>query len=266
VEPAVAYPESRSIVQYLLETQGYAALGRWLDATAAGAGWRAAMEAAFGQGPDTLEPAWRAWLPRYLDGGWRQHALYAPDLGAVDELLSHGDYGGAAALLSALAAAPVPVAEAPRRAEQAERARAGVAAAEALSAGEAALAAGDYDHALTAGRSAAAGFTAARDAPRAAAADELVRRGQIGRDAALALDHSAALPAWRAVEARALAAQAAAGFQQLGNESNALRARSVARDVDQRLRPAGAALVVLAVVLLGWNLRRRRSDRATAWA
>lgn len=267
-EPALSYPEARSIAQFLADRYGFAALGKWLEATAGGAGWREGLEQAFGNSPDELEQAWQAWLPSYLDGGWRTHALFTPDLGQAEALLSGGDFAAAAALLDALSEAEEwpagTVAE--QRGRLLAAARAGSAAVAALAAAEAALARGDYQPATVDAAKAAAGFRAAGASASLGQAEELLRRGELGASSMAALARAEQLPAWRAIEARGLAAQAAEGLAQLGNDAAAQRAAALAARMDERLRPAGLALAALGLLLLAWNLRRRMVDQRVAWA
>lgn len=267
-EPSLTYPEARSIAQFLADRFGFAALGRWLDAAASGNGWRGGLELAFGQSPDELEQAWRAWLPSYLDGGWRKHALFAPDLGQAETLLAQGDFAAAAGLLEALgqAAEDSSGVLGERRAQLLAAARVGSGAVAALATAEAALARGDYGPAAEDAAKAAAGFRSTGDVASLAQAEELARRGRLGASSLSALARAERLPAWRAVEARGLALQAATGLAQIGNDAATERARALAASMDGRLRPAGLALVALGLALLTWNVRRRVADQAQAWA
>jgi hypothetical protein len=266
-EPGVSYPAARALAQFLVDIHGMGAVDAWLAATAAGADWRDAIRAAFGRPPEELEPAWREWLPGYLDGGWRRHGLYAPDLAPVEDLLAGGDYGSAQAMLSAVAAGQAlgAVVDGARHAELSRRADAGARAEASLAAAIAALEGGDYGQAATAGDAAAAGYVAAGDARRAAESAEAARRGRLGQAAARSLADAAALPSWRALEARGLAAGAGRDLAALGNAAAAGRAGTLREALDGRLRPAGLALVAMGTLLLGWNLRRRRAAGPAVW-
>jgi hypothetical protein len=260
LDPPLTYPEARSIAQFLVDQFGLAAVRRWLGAARDATGWRQALEDGFGQPPEQLEAAWRAGLQRYLDGGWRASDLYAPDLAPVADLLARGEFEPALALLEAAG-------EAPGAAALRTRAQAGEAAQGRLAEALAALEAGDYETAARAAE-AARGPLAEAGAPAAGAAGEALARAQLGAEARSRLAAAERLPPWRVLEARALAVAAAAALARLGNDSEADRARRLIEAYDRRLVPAGVALVLAGLALLGWNLRRRALDRRTLerWA
>ncbi len=263
LEPTETYPQARSMAQYLVEAYGYGAVLRWLSVSATATGWRQALESAFGLAPDRLEADWRAWLPSYLDGGWRRLVLSGGGSVAAVALLADGGFAAAAALAGGAAAAG-PAGVSPEEARAlAERIALGARSLGQLESALAALAAGDYAAAGVA-EAAAAGLRQSGDARRAAQADEVARRAALGRRAEGQLRRAGALPPWRAVEARALAARAGDDLAQLGNDAAARRAALLLAGLDRRLAPTGGAFVLAGVGLLAWNLRRRRLDRAYA--
>lgn len=262
LDPPLAGPQNLSIVHFLVATRGFAPLAAFLRGVAAAPGWRHAMEQAYGQPPLALEAEWLAWLPAYLDGGWRRHPLYDLDPGPAEALIARGDYAGAAAQLrgmGALHGGAGPAEEALRR--LLERAEAGRAARESLSEAGAALSDGAYPQALAGAEAALAVLEDLGDAEGAALARALAERARIGIEAGAALRRAERLPAWRALQARPAALAAAEGFARIGNDLAAERARSRLEALDKRLAPAGWALLVLGVLVLAWNLRRRRRDR-----
>jgi hypothetical protein len=95
--PEVSYPESMSIVAFLIERYSFAKLLDFLTIAARSSGYRSALERAFAATPDELERQWRAWLPSYLAGGYKRNALSAYDLSGAEALLRQGRYADAKA-------------------------------------------------------------------------------------------------------------------------------------------------------------------------
>ena len=95
----ISYPESLSIVAFLIERHSFAKLHDFLTISARSSGYRSALERAFGATPADLEEQWRAWLPEYLAGGYRRNVLTAYDLSRAEELLHQGRYDEARAEL-----------------------------------------------------------------------------------------------------------------------------------------------------------------------
>jgi Arc/MetJ-type ribon-helix-helix transcriptional regulator len=263
LDPRVAAPEGRSIIHFLVERYGFSTLLRFLGASSDAASWRIALEAAYGVAPDKLETAWLAWLPAYLDGGWRRHPLYAPDLTVVEQGVRAGEFASAEDVLAA--AVPLLQTASPELGARAgallEQARDGSSAVAQLAEAAAALDAGDYARAAASAAEAKRSLEALGQADAAAAAAEVARRAQVGLTASADYRWASGLPAWRATEARVRAAAAAAAFAELGNDAAADRAEELVARVDGRLLPAGYSLLALAVILMAWNLRRRLADR-----
>lgn len=262
LDPPLAGPQNLSIVHFLVATRGFAPLAAFLRGMAGAPGWRHALEQAYGLPPLALEAEWLAWLPTYLDGGWRRHPLYDLDLGPAETLIARGDYAGAAAQLRGMGALQGPAGPAEDALRRLlERADAGRAAREALSGAAASLSDGAYPQALAAAEAAQAVLEDLGDAEGAALAGALAERARIGIEAGAALRRAERLPTWRSFQARPAALAAAEGFARIGNDLAAERARSRLKALDRRLAPAGWSLFALGVLVLGWNLRLRRRDR-----
>ncbi|HWQ14438.1 MAG TPA: hypothetical protein VNL77_16680, partial [Roseiflexaceae bacterium] len=90
--PDVAYPQTLSVVAFLVERYSFAKLREFLEVSARSSGYRSALERAYGVSPATLEQEWRDWLPGYLEGGYRHNALTAYDLSHIEALLGEGRY------------------------------------------------------------------------------------------------------------------------------------------------------------------------------
>lgn len=265
-DPAIMLPQTLSIVHFLVAARGFPKLLDFARASATAPGWRNALETTYARPPVALEADWRAWLPSYLDGGWRQHALYVRDLAPAEALLGRGDYAAAEAQLTgalALLGGTDPAGAEGARALLA-RAASGRVARARVDAARAALAAGDYGTASVEAAAARGDLAALGDADGARLAGEVAERAGIGVVATAALARSERLPAWRMVEARHAAYQAAEGFGRVGNDVAAARARARVAALDDRLAPAGWGLSLLGAGLLGWNARRRRLDGRAA--
>jgi len=94
-DPQVAYPQSLSVVAFLIDRYGLPAFLDFLRLSATEPGYRTALEAAYGQPATTLETEWQAYLPDYIDNRWQINAIYAYDLSRVRELVNNGAYTAA---------------------------------------------------------------------------------------------------------------------------------------------------------------------------
>ncbi|MCB9176202.1 MAG: hypothetical protein H6648_03510 [Caldilineae bacterium] len=266
LDPALAQPESLAIVHFLVERQGFARLLEFVRANASAAGWREALEDSYGMPPSQLAAEWEAWLPRYLDGGWRQHALYSADLGSAEDLMRRGDFAAAAMQLSStvsLLESIDPVAAEAAR-ERLSDAEAGLAARRRAGEAAAALQAGRYAEAAEDGEAALEGLTRLGDEPGSAYATALLERARMGVAAEADLDRARRLPAWRVAEARQAGHRAMQGFAKIGNTAAAGRARDRVVELDRRQAPLGWALTLVGLALIARSLRRRLATGAAA--
>jgi len=94
-QPDISYPESLSVVAFLVERYSFAKMREFLTITARSSGYRSALERAYAATPDDLERQWRARLPSYLAGGYKRNALSAYDLTGAEALLRQGRYAEA---------------------------------------------------------------------------------------------------------------------------------------------------------------------------
>ncbi len=266
LRPELSYPQSASMAVYLALVHGFDCVTGLPRAAAGDAPFRTAFARACGVPFETAERAWRAWLPSYVDGGWRAHPLYDPSLSLARERMARGDDAGAASLLRAAVAVldDGPARDAARALQQ--RAAAGGAAATGLATADAALRAGDY----------AAVRTRAEDVRQAAApvgaagavnsAERLAELGRTGLSAHDDLRRAVALPPWRVLAARRSADRAARAFAALGNDLAASEAVTVRGALDRRAAPWGWFLLAAGLGLLAhaharpairaWRVRR----------
>ncbi|MCB0217669.1 MAG: hypothetical protein KDH92_13595, partial [Chloroflexi bacterium] len=224
------------------------------------------LEDSYGMPPSQLAAEWEAWLPRYLDGGWRQHALYSADLGSAEDLMRRGDFAAAAMQLSStvsLLESIDPVAAEAAR-ERLSDAEAGLAARRRAGEAAAALQAGRYAEAAEDGEAALEGLTRLGDEPGSAYATALLERARMGVAAEADLDRARRLPAWRVAEARQAGHRAMQGFAKIGNTAAAGRARDRVVELDRRQAPLGWALTLVGLALIARSLRRRLATGAAA--
>jgi hypothetical protein len=91
----VSYPQTWSIVAFLIERDGIDRFRQFLVTLAQSSGYRSAMVTVYGVSATTLEAEWRAWLPGFLQLDAHQMTPAAIDLQPVQSFLSAGDYEAA---------------------------------------------------------------------------------------------------------------------------------------------------------------------------
>ncbi|MCC7019453.1 MAG: hypothetical protein IT332_06850 [Ardenticatenales bacterium] len=257
VQPEVGVPESLSIAVFLVRDRGFDCIRDVAHASAGDVPFRTVFQAACGVSFAEAEAAWMAWLPRYVDGGWRDSPLFSPDLGPARQLLAEGEEAAVVPLLRAVVAANSGGPLAVDAGTMLARAEAGAAAQAALATAQAALAAGDYAAARRSAAEAgerAAPVGASGALERAAALDA---RGAEGLAAARDLDRATRLPAWQWVAARRAAHRAAILYARLGNDLAAQRAVAVRTSLDRRAAPFAWLAVLAGVGILAHAGRRR---------
>ncbi|MEF3275150.1 MAG: hypothetical protein K6356_12265 [Chloroflexus sp.] len=94
-QPALSYPQTWSIVSFLIERNGFEQFRRFLTTLAESSGYRSAMAAVYGVSATTLESEWRAWLPGFLQLESTNGLTPTVDLKLARALLGAGDYSGA---------------------------------------------------------------------------------------------------------------------------------------------------------------------------
>lgn len=259
--PEVSYPQSLSVVAFLVDRDGFGRLREFLAVTARSSGYRSALERAYGASPAALEAEWLDWLPAYLEGDYRRSALETYDLAYAQELVAGGNY----------AAAQEELAKAVEwlRKQDGTEAAEGLGAAEALLArsedglrGERmaegareALARADYPKALEYIDAARTVYGRLDDTRQDAVLVQYEERARRGLQATARLEQADALAReLRYPQARAVADAAAAEFAALGDEGRRDNALSLRATLDARQRILGLGLVVLGVVGVGASL------------
>lgn len=267
-DPAFSYPQALSVVAFLVERYGFGKLREFLTITARSSGYRSALERTYGESPSALEAAWQAWLPSYLDGGYRRSALEVYDLSGLRDLVAQGNYPQAEAELqqalewlqrNADTQPPEVLAEAQALLE---RASAGLRADGIAESARAALLEGDYPRAqelVAAAQAAYARLGDARQDAVLAAYAQRAARGLRASDMLIAANDLAR--GLRLPQARASADAAAGEFAALGDQLRLDNARALRRSLDERQRLLGLLLIVVggagaALSLLGRFFQR----------
>jgi hypothetical protein len=268
--PEVSYPESMSVVAFLIDRYSFAKLRDFLTLTARSSGYRSALERAFGATPDELEQQWRSWLPEYLAGGYRRNVLTAYDLSRAEELLRQGRYADARAELED-AINWLQTTNQATVLEQAqvllERSNAGQAAEALANEARAALETADYDRAADLIDKTRQSYATLEDTRQDAVLSAYAERAEHGRQAIATLEQAQALAQrLRYPQARAVADQAAAEFVKLGDQARAEQALALRGSLDQRQSLLGAILLILGLGGVAISTVRRVAVReAEAW-
>ncbi len=271
--PQVSYPQTLSVVAFLVERDGFAKLREFLAITARSSGYRSALERTYAVSPAVLEAAWLDWLPSYLDGGYRRSALTAYDLGFARGLVEQGNYAAAAEELRQgiewlQKQADTQPAELIAEAETLlERSEAGMRAEQLAESARQALEQADYERAgalVADARTLYGALGDARQAEVLAIYEERAARGLRATDSLAQAD--ALARAMRYPQARAAADVAAGEFAALGDDARLDNALSLRAGLDQRQRLLGLALLLAGGVGIIFSLLARFFARpAEVW-
>ncbi len=93
--PEMSYPQTLSIVSFLVERYGFSKYRDFVTISARSSGYRSALQRTYEQSPADLEAAWLAWLPSFLQGGYEQNVLESYDFSYARQLLELGRYAEA---------------------------------------------------------------------------------------------------------------------------------------------------------------------------
>lgn len=266
--PQIAYPESYTIVAFLVRRDGFASFRRFIENMKSSSGYRGALESAYNTGADTLEQEWRAQLDAFVDGGYRQRAAVGFDLSHAESLVAAGEYEQAIAELEAGLSTLQQSgdSEAAARAEQLLRlATNNQQLREIAATARGRLESGDYNGARQA---ATEGYELASRLgleQHKAVLDEYARLADQGTSAHGRLRKAYAdLQTLHIDEARQGLIGAYQSFTRLGDENNAALAQASLLQIQRTETAAAIVLVVIAALVLGWNVYRRYADRGKA--
>ena len=268
--PTISYPQSLSIVAFLVEKYSFAKLRELLAVTARSSGYRSALERTYGASPDELERQWRDWLPGYVAGGYTRNALAAYDLSGAEALLRQGRYADAHAELET-AIEWLRTTDQRAVLEQAEallaRSDQGVQAEALTRAARTALEQAEYDRAAELTVQAGQAYAALGDSRQEAVLTAYATRAAQGHTATEVLAQAQALArGLRYPQARAAADQAAATYLALGDRARAEQALALRAFLDQRQTWLGSGLLLLGLAGVAASAVRRMTVReAEAW-
>jgi hypothetical protein len=268
--PDIAYPQSLSIVAFLNETYSFAKLRDFLTISARSSGYRSALERAFGVSPNDLEQQWRAWLPRYIEGGYRQNIASGYDLARAEQMLRDGRYTEAAQEL-ALAIEGLrnndPQQQLANAEQLLQRVEQGRQAEQLANQARALLEQQAYNEAYDTAVQAQAAYQAIGDTRQDAVLAEYLARAERGQRASETLGQAQTLvDSFQYPQARQLLDQAMLEFSALGDGSGLGSAQTLRSTVDQRQSWFGAALLALGAGGVVISVLRRLMIRETeAW-
>ncbi|RMD72391.1 MAG: hypothetical protein D6823_15200, partial [Chloroflexi bacterium] len=145
-QPDLSYPQTWSIVTFLIERDGFDQFRQLLVTIGRSSGYRSAMTTVYGVSATTLEAEWRAWLPGFLQIAAPSASTAALDLSSLQQLLTAGDYEGALREIEQLSAIADPAAQS-KLTELQTRAETGQRANRLAEAARTALLKGEYEQA-----------------------------------------------------------------------------------------------------------------------
>ncbi|MGB9754213.1 MAG: hypothetical protein C0183_10290 [Roseiflexus castenholzii] len=269
--PQIGYPQTLSIVAFLVERFSFVKLREFVTVSARSSGYRSALERTYGMPSTDLERMWREWLPSYLDGGFRHNALTEYDLTPIETLIADGRYAEAKRELELA----IPwlrntqqndvLAHAQDLLAQSET---GLRAEVLAQQTRAALEAHDYATAENLAKRALDAYTSLENQSRIETLTVYATIARRGLRAMALLEQATALAGdWRTfADARIIADQAAAEFLSLGNQENAARALTLRAEIDRVQSLAGIALLIIGLAGIAVGFTRRLVVReAEVW-
>lgn len=100
--PEIGYPESYTIVAFLLRRSDMATFRRFVEASKRSASTQAALETTYGVPMAQLEQEWRAGLAEFVAGGYQTPPAPTFDLDSAQSQIEQGNYDAAAVALAPL--------------------------------------------------------------------------------------------------------------------------------------------------------------------
>jgi hypothetical protein len=260
-DPQVAYPESLSIVSFIIDRYGLDNFIDFIKATAGQPGYRSALETAYGIPADELEAEWLAYLPEYFDGRWQINAVYAYDLSRVTQLVDRGAYTDAAAELTEIISLLETteqietLAEAEALLAQAHRGQTAGALADEV---RLALQDGDYAQAIAKGNEAIAAYEYLGYRARIPEIQLYIYRAEVGQQALGQLSRGEALlDSLRFTEAEREIYEATVLLQSLNDQEAAQQGVQLLNRSAQRQSWLAYAILAVGLAILFFNTLRR---------
>jgi hypothetical protein len=267
-DPQVAYPQTLSIVSFLVDHYGFPTFVEFLQAAAQEPGYRSALESAYEKSADELEKEWLAYLPEYFDGRWQVNAIYAYDLSRVTELVNGGAYTDAELELQDI----ITLLETTNQVDTLNaaesllaRAHQGQTAGALADQARTGLQTGNYAAAIEKGNAAITAYVALGYRERIPEIQVYVHRAEIGQEAlnSLALGEQL-LDSLRFFEAETEIFEATMLLQSLNNQAAAQRGLELLNQSAQRQRLLVYGVLAVGLSTLFFNGLRRFVDRFRA--
>lgn len=266
--PRVAYPQTLSMVAFLIDRYGLPAYLNFIKISADEPGYRSALETAYGKSAGELEIEWRDYLPDYLNQRWRVNAVYAYDLSELEALVNRGAFSDAepeliatVALLQTTNQQDV-LAQAQTLLNRVQQGKlAGMLADDALRA----LRQGNYPETIEKGNQAIAMYQQVGYHNRIPEIQGHVHRANVGQQALERLDNGEEmLNSLSFFQAEREIYEATLLLQKLGNQSAAERGIQLLHRSTERQRWLAYAIVGVGLTMLLFGLLRRVYNHFTA--
>ena len=249
-QPEISYPQALSVTSFLVERYGFSTYRDFLTNSALSSGYRSALERTYDSSARQLEEQWLAWLPSYLEGGYRRNALTSYDLGFPQRLIAEGRYEQAREELgeaiewleqNPATQSPETLAEAQQLLAESEN---GLQAERLAQSARLALDNSDYEAARQLTAQANERYAALNDQRQNAVLGAYEERARQGLAAQEQLREAEALARnLRFPMARSTADEAAAAFAALGDGSGFVVATGLRNRLDQQQKLLGGALL-----------------------
>ncbi len=267
-DPQVAYPQSLSIVSFLIDRYSFPTFIDFLRASGAEPGFRSALQTAYGKSADTLETEWLAYLPEYFDGRWQINAIYAYDLSRVTELVNKAAYSDAATELTDIIALLESTNQDTTLAEAEAllaRAHQGQAAGALADEARQALQAGSYPLAIDKGNAAIDSYEALGYRERIPEIQIYIHRAELGQGALDQLNRGERLlGSFRFLEAESQLQEATRLLQSLGNQAGAAQGQALLLKSAWQQSLLAYVLLAVGLAILIFNGLRRLINRLSA--
>jgi hypothetical protein len=267
-DPQVAYPQSLSIVSFLVDRYSLPAFIEFLKASGTEPGFRSALQTAYGKSADQLEAEWLAYLPEYFDGRWQINAIYTYDLSRVTELVNKAAYSDAATELADIIALLESTNQAETLAEAEAllaRAHQGQAAGALADESRQALQSGNYPLAIEKGNAAIRAYEALGYRERLPEIQVYIHRAELGQGALDQLGRGERLvTSFRFLEAEAELQEATILLQSLGNQAGAEQGQALLLKSAWQQSLLAYLLLAIGATILIFNTLRRLVNRVSA--
>lgn len=262
-DPQLTYPQSYSMVAFLIDRNGFATLRQFVEASRSSNGHRSALETAYGVSADRLEQEWRAQLDQFVAGGYRAQAVATFDSAHAEGLIARGEYTEAVRELETIRAGLAADSDEIVMVDALlERARSGQQATQLATEARRALVRGDYEAAMEAAETAGPMLAALGQPAQAKVLGEYAQLAAEGMRAEQQLDLARrALRTLQVNTARTALVDAYTSFTKLGDQDGADAAYRALSTIERTQWLFVISLLLLAAVTVGWNVHRRVSER-----